>query len=216
VKLLVMGATGRTGRRLTELALKKGHRVAAIVRSPEKLSGLAVETFQGTPYDEETVARAVAGCDAVVNVLNVSRVSDNPWARLAAPPDLISRACANALRAMEKAGIKRYVTLSTVGAGESWKLLPLPLRLFVRFSNLKFAFDDHTVQEGLLVRSGADFTVARAPMLTDKENRSGVLVARPGEPMRSSISRQSVADFLVSILESGQYAREIIHISNRA
>jgi hypothetical protein len=108
------------------------------------------------------------------------------------------------------------VTLSTVGAGESWELLPLPLRLLVKHSNLKYAFDDHTVQEGLLARSEAAFTVARAPMLTDKENASGVLVARPGQPMRSSISRQSVAEFLLSILESGQYAREIIHISNRA
>lgn len=216
MRLLVMGATGRTGRRLAALALEKGHEVAAIVRNPEKLAGLRVEIIQGTPYDEGTVARAAAGCDAVVNVLNVSRASDNPWARLAAPPDLISKACANALRAMERAGIRRYVTLGTVGAGESWRLLPLPLRLFVRCSNLRYAFDDHTVQEGLLVRSSADFTVARAPMLTDKEIPSDVLVTRPGEPMRSSISRRSVAEFLVSILESGRYAREIVHVSNRA
>jgi uncharacterized protein YbjT (DUF2867 family) len=216
VKLLVMGASGRTGRRVAALALKKGHQVVAIVRNPEKVSDLKVEVCQGTPYDYETVERAMAGCDAVVNVLNVSRASDNPWARLAAPPDMISKACANALEAMEKTGVKRYVTLSTVGAGESWTLLPLIVRLLVKYSNLKVAFDDHTVQEGLLVRSSADYTVARAPMLNDNENQSGVLVAKPGEKMRGSLSRQSVAEFFVSILESGDYAREIIHISNRA
>jgi uncharacterized protein YbjT (DUF2867 family) len=216
VKLLLMGATGRTGKRIAALALGKGHKIAAIVRSPEKISDLEVEPFQGTPYDYETVARAMLGCDAVVNVLNVSRVSDNPWAKLAAPRDMISKSCANGLKAMAEVGVKRYVALSTVGAGESWKLLPLPVRLVVSHSNLKVAFDDHTVQEGLLAQSNADYTVARAPMLSDKENQSGVLVTKPGEKMKGSISRQSVAEFFVSILEHGQYAREIIHISNRS
>jgi uncharacterized protein YbjT (DUF2867 family) len=216
MKLLVMGATGRTGKRIAALALGKGHTIAAIVRSPDKISDLKVEIFQGTPYDCETVACAIVGCDAVVNVLNVSRVSDNPWAKLAAPGDMISRSCANALKAMAEVGVKRYVALSTVGAGDSWKLLPLPVRLVVSHSNLKVAFDDHTVQEGLLAESNTDYTVARAPMLSDKENRSGVLVSKPGEKMGSSISRQSVAEFFVSILENGQHAREVIHISNRS
>ena len=216
MKLLVLGASGRTGKRVAALALQKGHQVAAIVRSPEKVADLKVEVFQGTPYDCETVERALKGCEAVVNVLNVSRESDNPWARLASPPDLISRSCANALQAMEKLGVKRYAALSAVGAGDSWRLLPLVVRLVVRYSNLKAAFDDHTVQERLLVKSSADYTVVRAPMLTDKANPSGVLVVRPGEKMKGSLSRQSAADLLLSILESGQHAREIIHISNRS
>ncbi len=215
MKLLIMGATGRTGRRLAALALSKGHQVVAIARDPSKLADLGVEIVQGTPYDFETVSRAMAGCSAVVNVLNVSRTSDSPWAALAAPADMISRSCANALKAMEQAGVKRYVTLSTVGAGESWKVLPLVIRLVVKHSNLKVAFDDHGVQEGLLVRSSADYTIARAPLLNDKANQSGVLAVRPGEKMKGSISRQSVAEFFLSILESGQYSREIIHISNR-
>ncbi|MGC4114583.1 MAG: SDR family oxidoreductase [Myxococcales bacterium] len=215
MKLLVMGATGRTGKRLAALALKKGHQVVAIARSPEKLAGLGAEVVQGSPYERETVARAVSGCDAVVNLLNVSRTSESPWARLAAPPDMISRSCANALEAMAKAGIRRYVTLSTVGAGESWKLMPLPVRLVVKHSNLKAAFDDHTEQERLLAQSSADYTVARAPMLSDKDNASGVLVVKPGEKMKSAISRQTVAEFLLSILESGEHLRETVHVSNR-
>jgi uncharacterized protein YbjT (DUF2867 family) len=215
MKLLVMGATGRTGQRIVALALKKGHHVTAIARDPEKLIELNAEIIQGTPYDYETVARAMVGCDAVVNVLNVSRVTDSPWAALRAPPDVISRSCANALKAMEQVGVKRYVTLSTVGAGESWQRVPLILKLLVKSSNLKVAFDDHGVEEDLLVQSGVDYTIARAPMLSDKESHSGIIVAKPGEKMKSSIARQSVAEFFISILESGQYAREIIHISDR-
>jgi hypothetical protein len=117
---------------------------------------------------------------------------------------------------MEQVGVKRYVTLSTVGAGESWRNVPLVLKLVVGYSNLKAAFDDHTAEETLLVQSSADYTIARAPMLNDKENHSGVMAVKPGEKMKGFIDRQSVAEFFVSILENGQYSREIIHISNRS
>ncbi len=38
MKLLVLGASGRTGRLVVEQALAAGHTVTALVRSPEKLT----------------------------------------------------------------------------------------------------------------------------------------------------------------------------------
>ncbi len=38
MKLLVLGATGATGRLLTGQALAAGHQVRALVRSPQKLT----------------------------------------------------------------------------------------------------------------------------------------------------------------------------------
>ena len=37
-KLVVFGATGRTGREVVKQALEKGHHVTAVVRTPEKLN----------------------------------------------------------------------------------------------------------------------------------------------------------------------------------
>lgn len=216
MNVLVLGATGRTGRLFVAEALRRGHRVTAIARDPAKLPGTGATIVQGTPYDGPTVERALGGCDAVVNVLNISRRSDNPWAPLAAPKDLISRACAHALRAMERSGARRYLTLSTVGASESWKELPLPLRLFVRASNLRFAFDDHTVEERLLGESAVDYTIVRAPMLTMDERPAGVGVTRPGERMaKGTLRRRSVAELLVALLEGDEHRREVIHVCDR-
>ena len=39
-RLVVFGSTGGTGRQVVQQALKKGHHVAAVVRSPEKLIDL--------------------------------------------------------------------------------------------------------------------------------------------------------------------------------
>jgi uncharacterized protein YbjT (DUF2867 family) len=187
--------------------------MVAIARHPEVLADcVGAQVIQGTPYEYATVQCAMPGCDAVINVLNVSRTSDNPWAALAAPPDLISRACENALEAMQAFGVKRYVALSAVGAGDSHEHLFFVVRWLVRYSNLKVAFEDHGVQERLLFDSTVDYTIARAPMLNDSEP-TDVLVSEPGAKMNASISRQAVAQFFLSIVESGANARQVIHIS---
>src|SRR3989442_3391558 len=71
MNLLILGATGRTGRLVVEHALAAGHTVTALVRSPEKLtirnSNLRVVTGRAT--DPEDVAHALASADAVLSTL---------------------------------------------------------------------------------------------------------------------------------------------------
>jgi len=38
LKLVVFGATGRTGKEIVKQALEKGHHVTAVVRTPEKMN----------------------------------------------------------------------------------------------------------------------------------------------------------------------------------
>jgi uncharacterized protein YbjT (DUF2867 family) len=216
MKILVLGATGRTGKHIVAEAVKRGHTVTAIARDPEKLAGSEAVIIKGTPYDYETVEKAIEGCDAVINTLNVSRRSDNMWSPLAAPEDLISRSAANALTAMEKKGIKRFVALSTIGAGRSWKTAPGILKFLVRISNLKYAFRDHTRQEELLEGSDLDYTICRAPMLSAEINKSGAVATKESEkPAALKLSRNSAAEFFITIIENKNFLREIINLANR-
>jgi len=153
MRILVLGATGRTGKMIIEEAVRRGHKVSAIARDASKLKGFQAEITEGTPYDYETVEKAITNCETVINTLNVSRKTDNPWAPLAAPADLISRSASNTVKAMEKANIKRFVALSTIGAGRSWKKSPCILKFIVSVSNLRYAFRDHGKQEELLEHS---------------------------------------------------------------
>jgi uncharacterized protein YbjT (DUF2867 family) len=216
MKILLLGATGRTGKKLIEEALRKGHEIAAIARNPERLKDFKIEIIPGTPYDYETMERAMSGCEAVINTLNVSRKSDNPWAALAAPVDMISRSAANALKAMGKYGLKRFVTLSTIGAGRSWKTTPAILKFVVSISNLKFAFQDHSRQEEMLENSDVDYTICRAPILTDKKGETGAVATAEGEkPASKVLSRNSAAEFFLNIIENNEYIREIVTLSNK-
>jgi len=217
MKILVLGATGRTGKLIIQEALKKGHTVSAIARDPEKLKDFNIEITQGTPYDYETVEKAIAGCGAVINTLNVSRRSDNLWATLAAPKDIISKSAANAKQAMEKAGIKRFVALSTTGAGRSWNYIPLMLKVIVSISNLKYAFQDHGRQEELLENSNLDYTICRAPMHSDKLIETEVVATQEGtKPASMYLSRISAAQFFIRIIENSEHIRETITIANKS
>ena len=215
MRILLLGATGRTGKLVIEAAIRRGHKISAIARDPEKLKNYQIDIIKGTPYDFETVEKAIEGCDAVINTLNISRKSDNPWAALVSPIDLISKSAANAVTAMTKADIKRFIALSTIGAGSSWKSAPGILRFIVSISNLKYAFRDHGKQEEILQNSSVEYTICRAPMLSNEINTKGAVAVREGEnPPKMKLSRNSAAEFFIKIIESKEHIREIVNLSN--
>jgi putative NADH-flavin reductase len=216
MKILLLGATGRTGKHIIEEAIKRGHKISAIARNSVKIKDYKIDITQGTPYNYETVEKAMSGCEAVINTLNVSRKSDNPWAPLVAPKDMISKSAYNAVKAMEKAGIKRFIALSTIGAGPSWKKTPIILKIIVSISNLKYAFLDHGEQEKLLENTSLDYTICRAPMLSQKINDTGAIATKEIEkPANMYLSRNSAAEFFIKIIENNEHIRETISLSNK-
>ena len=70
--IVVTGATGRTGRRITELLLANGERVRCVGRDAKKLASLVeqgAEPFVGKVDDVSYLTAAFAGADAVYLVL---------------------------------------------------------------------------------------------------------------------------------------------------
>jgi putative NADH-flavin reductase len=217
MKILLFGATGRTGKLILQKALKDGYEVTAIVRDPSKLDNLNANIIQGTPYCKETVKEAMNNCDVVISTLNVSRVSDSPWAKLRAPKDMISRSIQNVLDAMQESRAKRIIVMGVLGAGESWTKLPFIFRLVVSSSNLKYAYNDHSRQEELLASSDSDWTVIRLPMLTSEEGEKEILIKKPNDNIKLNrkINRESVARFILNILKDDNYYKSIVAVSYR-
>jgi putative NADH-flavin reductase len=75
MKLVIFGATGRTGVHLVKQALAAGHSVTALVRTPAKLTlqHERLTVLQGDAQDAAKVAQAVAGAEAVISVLGPTR-----------------------------------------------------------------------------------------------------------------------------------------------
>jgi uncharacterized protein YbjT (DUF2867 family) len=87
--IAVMGATGNTGRRITERLLKAGEKVRALGRSEEKLAELkkaGAEVLTGDTNDAAFLTKAFWGADAVYTLLPTDRV------RLTSAPSKIDKA----------------------------------------------------------------------------------------------------------------------------
>src|SRR5579871_6872584 len=71
MNLLILGATGRTGRLVIDRALAAGHDVTALVRAPERLTiqNPRLHVVAGRATDAADVARAMVGAGAVISVL---------------------------------------------------------------------------------------------------------------------------------------------------
>ena len=102
MKIAILGASGRLGRRLVRRALEAGHRVVAFVRFPIflRLSHSALTIIRGDSKDEGAVERVLSGVDAVLTVLG-------PDAGIA--PDSTKRAASAVILAMKRTGVRRLV-----------------------------------------------------------------------------------------------------------
>ena len=214
MKLFLLGATGRTGKWVLQEALKRNHEVVCLSRNVERLGKhVNLIVIEGSPTKLEDVEKAIAGCDVIVSVLNVSRKSDFPWARLRTPPTFLSDTINNLIQTVEPS--KRIVICSAWGVAETKKDLPSWFRWFIDNSNIGVAYKDHERQEQLLEKSKLDWTFVRPVGLTNGR-RKKVQESFNNEPRPSLlISRKSVANYLLDCLEKPELIHKKIVISNR-
>jgi uncharacterized protein YbjT (DUF2867 family) len=113
--ITVMGATGHTGKKITEALLKLGEKVRALGRSESKLAELrssGADVLAGDTTDAAFLAKAFRGADAVYTLLATDRQSPD----YRAEQDRQGEAIVNAIR---ESGVRYVVALSSMGADQS-------------------------------------------------------------------------------------------------
>jgi uncharacterized protein YbjT (DUF2867 family) len=207
-KLLVLGATGGTGRAVVEQSLERGYDVAVLVRAPERLGDLAtrVEVHTGSADDRERLVEAMRGRDAVISALGVGQTLE--------PNGLIARCAPAIVDAMRDAGVRRLIFTSAFGVGTTKPSLPLFPRIFSALL-LKNIYRDKNEGEAAIRASGLAWTLVHPSMLRDGPKSGNV---RAGEQLALSgfpkISRADVAAFLLGQLDDESWLRKSVVISS--
>ncbi|MFD2200834.1 NAD(P)-dependent oxidoreductase [Shivajiella indica] len=209
-KLLLLGATGRTGREVLDLALSKGYRVNVLVRDRKKVHHKHVNllVFEGDTRIPKDLHPSMDGCQAVISCLNISRTSDFPWAPLRTPENFLSLTMKNLIGACHDKDVKRLVFTSAWGVGESVNTLPAWFSWLIDNSNIAPAYLEHERQESMVRNSGLDWTIVRPVGLVNSKKRKPVKVILNNHERPSlTISRKDTAGFLLDSLEN----RKLIH-----
>jgi putative NADH-flavin reductase len=169
-KVLIVGASRGIGLETVRLALRAGHAVRALARSATtiRLHDPRLEKLDGDALDQHTIERALAVTDAVIQTLGVS---PNPE-RIFSGTRLFSEATRILVDTMEAKGVKRLISVTGLGAGNSrghgGLLYDTALWLF-----LGRVYVDKDAQERIIGRSNLDWTIVRPTVLTTRP-RTGV------------------------------------------
>ena len=201
MNLVVLGATGRTGRLVVEQALAAGHTVTALVRSPEKLTtgnpNLRVVTGEAT--EASAVSSALEGADAVISTLGGkgSVIADSTTAIVAAA---------------RKTGVSRVVVLSTFAAERD--RLGAGTRLLTGIG-MGAMLKDKSAGEEMLRRSDLEWTIVYASILSDGPASGSVAVLPEGAKrgLSQKISRADVAAWMVEAATGAQHSRSSVGIT---
>ncbi|GGA02937.1 NAD(P)-dependent oxidoreductase [Dyella caseinilytica] len=201
MKILVLGATGGTGRLIVRDALEKGHSVVALVRSTAGADLPGAELIEGDARDEVTLRRALDGCRAVISALGTGmgfrRVS------------LLTEVTRALILAMTRSDVRRLVCISALGVGDSRGRGAFVFDQLFQPLLLSQAYKDKNGQEAAIRASSLDWIIVRPGMLTNDPARGSVrAIVDLASIKGGKVARADVARFVVEQLVTNTWLKQ--------
>ncbi|MFE8939025.1 SDR family oxidoreductase [Streptomyces sp. NPDC007872] len=191
MRIVIAGGHGQIALRLERLLSAGGHEPVGIIRRPEQAADLREAGAEPVVLDLETassplVADALRGADAVVFAAGAGPGSGVDR------KDTVDRGAAVLFAdAAERAGVRRYVVISSMGADASHP----GEEIFDAYLRAKGAADDE-----IRSRTALDWTILRPGTLTNDAGTGLVrLEARTG---RGTVPRDDVAAVVAELLDT--------------
>ncbi|MFD2368921.1 NAD(P)-dependent oxidoreductase [Brevibacillus sp. GCM10020057] len=206
MNLLLFGATGRVGSHILASALRDGHHVTVLARTPEKLAHLQADNLcllPGNVLVSADVERAMNGAEAVISALGTDGTTT------------LSEGTPHIIRAMKQHGVKRIIAVGTAGILQS-RTSPELLRYQSGESRQKLtrAAKEHHKAYALLAQSDLDWTIVCPTYLPDGERTGIYRVEADFLPTDGAqISVADTAAFTYSLLGSRRFVRSRVGIA---
>lgn len=206
MKVLVIGATGQTGRHAVAQLLARGDEVTAFARNPSAISERSerLRVARGDARDRESIDRAMAGQDAVLVAFGVRSLKRD---------DLQEVLMRNLVASMTRYGVTRLVNLSGWGSGGA----AVPnASLFARYLLfpvvLRHMLADKKRGEAHLFDSGLNYVNVCPAFLKNAPARGGVQASIDGKGLKQYMHREDLAAFMVGQLTDETWVRKCVVI----
>lgn len=210
--LLLIGATGATGRHILTQALAEGHSVTALARDPTDLRNCphpALHVVPGNVLIPDTLAAAMRNRrpDAVLVALSGAAGKHNT---------VLTSGTANIIWQMHQFSVQRLVVLSALGAGESRRELGWLTRWLLNPLFRPHRLQQKSDQESMVRSSGLDWVIVRPTALTDEPATGRVFAGvtlRDQPELYDSVSRADVAAFMLAQLRHDRWLRQPVALT---
>lgn len=204
MRIVIAGAHGKIARHLGRLLVERGDAVLGLIRNPDHAADLRADGVEPQLADlEHTDAAALTALMSDVDAA-VFAASAGPGSG-AARKDTVDRAASVLLAdACERAGIRRFVQVSSMGAAQ-----PNPTDVdpvFGAYLDAKRAAEEDLRSRDL------DWTILRPGRLTDDPPTGRVELAE--SVGRADVTRADVAAVLLTLLDEPAAARRVLEVVN--
>ena len=191
-KILVLGATGATGRLIVSQAVARGYDVAVLVRSDEKARGLkGAMPIIGDARDATALREALRGRDAVVSALGTPA---SPFREVT----MLLTATRVLVDAMKAEQVSRLVCITGMGAGDSAGHGGFVFDKVIFPLLLRKVYADKDRQEAIVRDSGLDWVLVRPSVLNNKPSRGAIRALTDLSGFDGgTISRDDVSQFVL-------------------
>lgn len=202
MRVTVIGGSGRTGKLIVEQLIAAKHQVVATIRNPRHMAelvklGAETQLVDLDKSDFDTIVTAMQGADAVVFAAGSAAGETS---------ELDRKGTLRTVRAAEKAGVKRYVSVSAIGAstGLSTRSMNDEMKDYYR---QKRAAAKH------ITGSSLDWTIVEPAELTDDEG-TGKVTAGLDRLEEKPIARADVAAVVVATLDEKKSVGKAIQLTS--
>lgn len=201
MRVTVIGGHGRTGLQLVQQLIAAKHDVVATIRKPEHEAALTNMGAKAALVDLETspadaIVAAFQGSDAVIFAAGSSEGQTSEFDRLGT---------LRTLRAAEKAGVKRYLSISSIGASTGLSTRSMS-------EEMKDYYKQKRAAAAHIVKSKLDWTIIEPAELTDDQASGSVKIALTS--IRSvPNARADVASVVLAALDDPRSIGKAIQVS---
>lgn len=196
MKITIFGVEGDTLRFLIEQALQAGH--AVVLFTPESdlipnRENLVIHT--GDFRDMEAVSAAIEGSDAVISIVRPDEASLNGE---------IPHGIDNIVNAMKKNQVSRIIWSTSTCISDPIDRPTIFSHMLNAFQVMKAQKSINKAKKGsrILQQSGLDWTIVRAPILTNATSNGVYRIGYIDKSMHTTCSRENFADFILKQIES--------------
>lgn len=202
MKIVVLGAAGRTGIEVVEQALQSGHSVVAVVRSDKSLGikNANLRVVVGDARDAKILKTALRGQDAVISTLGTNKAGDK----------LIAQSTTALIEAAGSSKVKRVIMMSSFLVSPQLKQSSLGKIVGLL---MKGILADRMSGELALKESGLNWTIVYATALdrTPSGGKLRIIGSKETAGLNSGIARADVAKFMLDQLaEPKSYKKDIL------
>jgi uncharacterized protein YbjT (DUF2867 family) len=205
MKVLVLGANGKTGNLVVNQVVAMSYEISVLVRRTFGFYPAGVQVIIGDALKAEDLQRAMDKQNAVVECIGGTK----PWKKQTLERDVMR----NIVKAMENSGAKRLVVVSAMGVGESANQSPWWYHYLMLPTFLRRSTADKTAMEDIVRKSKLDWVIARPPVLKHEASTGKVHVMGKNE-MGHAITRADLAMWLVDQLADTARGGQAVLVAN--